>query len=213
MLEKLFQGVKEFQQEDFEKHRKLFESLYNNQDPHTLFIGCCDSRVVPSMITRTAPGELFIIRNIANIVPPYKETEEFVSTIAAIEYALHKINIKNIVICGHSNCGGCEALYLEEEKTKDIPNVKKWLELAGEVKKRVSKIVPANDIRARDWMTEQLNVVLQIEHLLTYPGVKKRVKEGSLNILGWHYIIQTGEIYNYSFEKRKFELLRENDIK
>lgn len=211
MLEKLFQGVKEFQQDDFEKHRELFENLGNKQDPHTLFIGCCDSRVVPSMITRTAPGELFIIRNIANIVPPYKETEEFVSTIAAIEYALNKINVKNIVICGHSNCGGCEALYLDEEKTKDVPNVRKWLELASEVKERVSKIAPAGDLQAREWLTEQLNVVLQLEHLLTYPNVKERVKAGNLNLLGWHYIIQTGEIFNYNFEKRKFELLKEND--
>lgn len=210
-MEKLFQGVIEFQQDEFEKHRELFEDLGNKQEPHTLFIGCSDSRVVPNMITKTAPGELFTIRNIANIVPPYRKTEEYVSTTAAIEYAITEINVENIVVCGHSNCGGCNALFYDEERMKNIPHVKKWLELAAEVKERVKESTLKDDLQAREWMAEQLNVVLQLEHLLTYPNVKERIAAGTLNILGWHYIIETGEIYNYNFEKRKFELLREND--
>lgn len=210
-MEKLLQGVFEFQQDEFEKHRELFKDLGNKQEPHTLFVGCSDSRIVPNMITKTAPGELFTIRNIANIVPPYRKTEEYVATTAAIEYAITVLEVETIVVCGHSNCGGCNALFHDDHAMQKIPHVKKWLELASDIKDKVNAAVPANDLQAREWMAEQLNVVLQLEHLLTYPGVKERLEAGTLAILGWHYIIETGEIYNYNFDKRKFELLREND--
>jgi len=210
-LDKLLQGIFEFQQDEFEKHRELFKDLGKKQEPHTLFVGCSDSRVVPNMITKTAPGELFTIRNIANIVPPYRKTEEYVATTAAIEYAISMLGVETIVVCGHSNCGGCNALFYDDNQMNKIPHVKKWLELASEIKEKVEKAVPANDFQAREWMAEQLNVVLQLEHLLSYPGVKEGLAVGTLSILGWHYIIETGEIYNYNFDKRKFELLREND--
>ena len=210
-MDKLLQGIFEFQQDEFEKHRELFKDLGNKQEPHTLFVGCCDSRIVPNMITKTAPGELFTIRNIANIVPPYRKTEEYVATTAAIEYAVSVLNVETIVVCGHSNCGGCNALFYDDAVMEKIPHVKKWLELAGDIKEKVEKAVPAGDFQAREWMAEQLNVVLQLDHLLTYPGVEERIEAGTLSIMGWHYIIETGEIYNYNFDKRKFELLREND--
>lgn len=210
-MDKLLQGIFEFQQDEFEKHRELFKDLGKKQEPHTLFVGCSDSRVVPNMITKTAPGELFTIRNIANIVPPYRKTEEYVATTAAIEYAISMLGVETIVVCGHSNCGGCNALFYDDNQMNKIPHVKKWLELASEIKEKVEKAVPANDFQAREWMAEQLNVVLQLEHLLSYPGVKEGLAAGTLSILGWHYIIETGEIYNYNFDKRKFELLREND--
>lgn len=211
LLDKLLQGIFEFQQDEFEKHRELFKDLGKKQEPHTLFVGCSDSRVVPNMITKTAPGELFTIRNIANIVPPYRKTEEYVATTAAIEYAISMLGVETIVVCGHSNCGGCNALFYDDNQMNKIPHVKKWLELASDIKEKVEKAVPANDFQAREWMAEQLNVVLQLEHLLSYPGVKEGLAAGTLSILGWHYIIETGEIYNYNFDKRKFELLREND--
>jgi carbonic anhydrase len=210
-LEKLLQGIFEFQQDEFEKHRELFRDLGNKQEPHTLFVGCSDSRIVPNMITKTAPGELFTIRNIANIVPPYRKTEEYVATTAAIEYAVSILNVEAIVVCGHSNCGGCNALFYDDAEMKKIPHVKKWLELASDIKEKVEKVVPKGDLQAREWMAEQLNVVLQLEHLLTYPGVEEKIEAGTLSIMGWHYIIETGEIYNYNFDKRKFELLRVND--
>ena len=108
-MEKLFKGIARFRREDFESHRQLFKELGRKQQPHTLFIGCSDSRVVPELITRTRPGELFMIRNVANIVPPYRKTEDFAGTTSAIEYAVHVLDVEAIVVCGHSNCGGCAA--------------------------------------------------------------------------------------------------------
>ena len=100
-MQSLFDGVREFNTNDFFEHKELFKEIGRSQHPHTLFIGCSDSRVVPNLITKTLPGELFVIRNIANIVPNYRASEEFLATTAAIEYAVKVLNISTILICGH----------------------------------------------------------------------------------------------------------------
>ncbi len=200
----LFDGVKAFNATDYHDHRELFEKIGRGQNPHTLFIGCSDSRIVPNLITKTLPGELFVVRNIANLVPWYRESEEFLATTSAIEYAVKALNVENIVVCGHSNCGGCNALWLEGNQGADIPHTKKWLELARRVK---DKIVSdgVTDPAEREWQTEQLNIVEQMNHLVTYPYIKERYRAGKLNILGWYYIIETGEIFNYDKETREFK--------
>ena len=131
-------GVARFRREDFESHRQLFKELGRQQQPHTLFIGCSDSRVVPELITRTRPGELFMVRNIANIVPPFRKTEDYVGTTSAIEYAVQVLNVEAIVVCGHSNCGGCAAMHQSPEALQHIPNVARWLDVSREVKERVA---------------------------------------------------------------------------
>lgn len=207
-MERLLNGAIEFRKSDFLAHKDLFKKLGDNQNPHTLFIGCSDSRVVPTMITNTFPGEIFVIRNIANIVPVFRISNEFLATTSAIEYAVKILNVENIIICGHSNCGGCNALYLSDEELDIIPNTRKWLDLAKTAKEKVLEIIPdRNDIAAREWMTEQINVIEQIKHLFSYPFVKEKFQEGKLKIYGWHYIIETGEIFCYNKEKSYFELI------
>jgi len=159
-MDSLFDGVKEFNANDFIEHKDLFKKIGRNQEPHTLFIGCSDSRVVPSLITKTLPGELFVIRNIANIVPQYRSSEEFLATTSAIEYAIKILNVSTILICGHSNCGGCNALYMNEASAKEIPHTQKWLELAKNVRNKMIRLKIA-DLTVREWMTEQLNIVEQ----------------------------------------------------
>lgn len=202
-MEQLFDGVKEFNSRDFLEHRELFEAIGRKQDPHTLFIGCSDSRVVPSLITKTLPGELFVIRNIANIVPPYRTNKEFFSTTAAIEYAVKVLHVENVVICGHSNCGGCNALLFDDAALHELPHTKKWLELAKHVKEDVV-LENIADAVEREWRAEQLNIVEQMNHLLTYPYIKEKYIAGALNILGWYYIIDTGEIFDYDKKQNKF---------
>lgn len=199
------EGVIRFRRNDFEANREYFENLGREQNPHTLFIGCSDSRVVPSLITQTSPGELFIIRNIANLVPVYRESVEYLATTSAIEYAVLVLNVTNIIVCGHSNCGGCASLYETPEKMAAIPHTRHWLELALPVKEKVLKIVGDSDPAAREWMTEQINVVEQLGHLMTYPYIKERVDQGQIKLIGWHYIIPTGNIYEYHRETEEFE--------
>ncbi|MDI6915196.1 MAG: carbonic anhydrase [Desulfitobacteriaceae bacterium] len=205
-MEKLLQGLIKFRKNDFEVHRELFGKLSRSQNPHTLFIGCSDSRLVPNLITQTLPGELFVIRNIANIVPPYRNTQEYLATTAAIEYAVNVLEVQNIIVCGHSNCGGCKSLYSPDEELDTIPHTKKWLELAGNVKNRVLAEVTEDEKGKREWMTEQINVVEQLKHLLTYPFIRDKYTQQTLTIDGWYYIIETGEVYIYNKQNGVFEL-------
>ncbi|MDA8441302.1 MAG: carbonic anhydrase [Peptococcaceae bacterium] len=205
-MEKLLQGLIRFRKEDFEKHKELFGQLEKQQSPHTLFIGCSDSRLVPNLITQTLPGELFVVRNIANIVPPYRKSEEHLATTSAIEYAINVLDVQNIVVCGHSNCGGCHAIYASDDLLSQIPHTRKWLELAEDVKKRVLDELHEEDEQTREWMTEQINVVEQLKHLLTYPFIRDKYKTSEIEIHGWYYVIETGEVYIYNKENGKFEV-------
>ena len=202
-MDSLFDGVKEFNANDFLENKTLFEKIGRSQEPHTLFIGCSDSRIVPNLITKTLPGELFVIRNIANLVPPYRTADAFLDTTSAIEYSVKILNVSTILICGHSNCGGCNALYMDEARGAEIPHTRKWLELAKNVRSKMLKLKIA-DPAVREWMTEQLNIVEQMNHLLSYPYIREKYNKGELNILGWYYIIGTGEVFNYQKNENKF---------
>jgi len=194
-----------FKKEDFEAHKDLFQELKEGQQPHTFYVGCSDSRIVPNLITKTMPGEVFVVRNIANIVPPFEINDgTYKCTASILEYAVKYLEVENILVCGHSNCGGLKALFYPAEKLEKLPMVKKWLEIIDDVKKAVIHI---QDPKLREWEVEQLNVVKQLDNLMTYPFVKERVQEGKLNLIGWYYIIETGEVYNYNKEKNIFELI------
>jgi carbonic anhydrase len=206
-MEKLFTGVARFRREDFEAHRELFQELGRSQKPHTLFIGCSDSRIDPNLITGSLPGELFIIRNVANIVPPYRVTEEYVGTTSAIEYAVMELGVDSIVVCGHSNCGGCEALNWPAEKFERVPNVRRWLEISAEVKGRVERQMVEGTPEEREWLTEQINILVQMRNLLSYPYIREQYDKGALNLLGWYYIIETGEVLNFNDQTKLFELV------
>ena len=209
-MEQLLNGVIEFKQDYFQEHKNIFQDLATSQTPHTLYIGCSDSRVVPDIITHTLPGELFVIRNIANMVPPYdKDNITFRCTGAVIEYAVEFLNIKNIIVCGHSNCGGCKALYYTKEKLDTLPYVKEWLKLGKNIKQRVlnKNLQTPQEIA---FQTEQLNIIQQLDNLLTYPFVKQKVKQNKLKLYGWYYIIEKGDVFNYNFDNKQFELIDEN---
>ncbi|MBN1501760.1 MAG: carbonic anhydrase [Spirochaetes bacterium] len=202
----LFDGVKEFSSNDFKRNKELFKKLGNSQNPHTLFIGCSDSRVVPDLITKSLPGDLFVVRNIANVVPYYRSSSEFLSTTSAIEYAIIVLNVENIVVCGHSNCGGCRALYLNDSELNKIPHTAKWLELVKSAKIKAEHI--ARDAGTEDdidWLIEQENIVEQMNNLTTYPLVEEKYSRGELNIYGWYYEIGTGTVYNYNSVEKIFE--------
>lgn len=206
-MDKILKGIVAFRKHDFEAHKALFEKLGRSQKPHTLFIGCSDSRVVPNLITRTLPGELFMVRNIANLVPIYREADEFLATTSVIEYAVQALKVENIIVCGHSNCGGCEALYLSDDELIDLPHTRKWLQLALPVKEKVLSLPESQDPAVREWLTEQINVVEQMKHLLTYPFIREKYQKGEIKITGWHYIIETGEIFAYNKETGAFDLI------
>ncbi len=206
-MHRLINGAVHFHKNEYREHELLFQQLSEKQKPHTLFITCSDSRLVPGMITHTRPGDLFIIRNIANLVPPAELASRFPSTAAAIEYAVQGLEVENIVVCGHSNCGGCGTLYTDGDHTKPGELTERWMSLASHVAEMVMAKPEAENPGIRAWMTEQINVLEQIKHLLTYSYIRQRYQEGSLTIRGWYYRIDTGEVFQYDEMSESFELL------
>ncbi|MDD2370988.1 MAG: carbonic anhydrase [Firmicutes bacterium] len=202
-MDKLLDGIINFKNKDFKDHEKLFADLKNIQKPHTLFITCSDSRIDPNMITGSLPGELFIIRNVANIIPPNRETSDYVATTSAVEYAVQVLGVENIIVCGHSNCGGCAASLYSMDIINELPHTSKWLELLDNVKEKIMK---SNKKEAWEWMLEQANVVEQINNLKTYPFISERIKDKTLSVSGWYYIIETGEVYIFDNETKAFML-------
>jgi carbonic anhydrase len=201
-------GNAAFKKNYYKTHEKKFlELAENGQNPKALFIGCSDSRVIPNLMTKSAPGELFVIRNVGNFVAPFSPDEDFHSTASAIEYAVTVLEVKNIIVCGHTKCGAIEAIF-EQEKLDDpeLIHTRKWLTL-GEPAKKQAILALGKDARKENLLslTEKLSIIIQIENLLTYPSVKKRFDSGELMIHGWYYDIKTGDISYYDPEISQFE--------
>ncbi len=201
----LIDGNEMFQKSYFKKHESEFlELVENGQHPKALFIGCADSRVIPTLITNTAPGELFVLRNVGNFVAPYKPDEDFHATAAGIEYGVTALEVSEIIICGHTHCGAIAALY-QEIDNKAFIHTKKWLSL-GDKAKTIALRTLGQKAQEKELLrlTEKLSVISQIENLLTYPYVKERVEKETLHIHGWLYDIETGDIECYDPDEQKF---------
>jgi carbonic anhydrase len=202
MLIKLMLGVLEFKRKDFKGLQNLFEQLSNGQYPETLFITCADSRVDPLLITHSLPGQLFVTRNIGNIVPPFPSSS---SEAAAIEYALNTFNIKDIIICGHSQCGAMNGL-LTPDIEKQLPTVASWLTHSQPVLKKMNELHmdEGNGWASKLNCATRLNIVQQIQHLTTYPLIASKLAKNELSIHGWLYEFETGKISVYEQQKDKF---------
>jgi len=192
-----------FANEELRKHHLRFQELVKNgQQPKTLFIGCSDSRVVPNLITNTKPGELFVVRNIGNFVPPFSPNEDFHATAAVIEYAVSVLEVEEIVVCGHSHCGAINSLFKPKNDNPDLLHVNKWLEL-GQKPKEFGEGLDLSQ-EERIIFTEKYSTLFQLENLLTYPAVKRRVDEDKLHLNAWYYVMEEGKILEYDFEKEDF---------
>jgi carbonic anhydrase len=196
----LIDGYRRFR-EKYESDHEVFDRLAEEgQDPKVMWIGCSDSRVVPELITGADPGELFDLRNIANIVPP--ATSADCATGAAVEYAVIHLNVEHIVVCGHTECGGIAALAADPDPEKQ-PHIDSWLELARPAREKVLASGIAEEDRYLE--TIKTNVLLQFDNLRTYPCVAESERTGSLKIHGWLYDLHTGTIEAYNPESAEWE--------
>ena len=173
-----------------------------------LFITCADSRVDQALVTQSKPGELFIVRNIGNIIPPYDALKDKNSVAAAIEFAGLALKVSDVIVCGHSNCGAMQALYKKNDELDKMPHLRDWLSLAKPVKDAVLKSFPDSPQDVLHEITEKENVLAQIENLETYPFIAQALDDGSLYLHGWHYEIGTGQMYAYIPNTDKFELIK-----
>ncbi|PPK62094.1 carbonic anhydrase [Malaciobacter marinus] len=211
-LEQLIQGNLTFKNSMFKDYKDDFNTLVEKgQSPEVLFIGCSDSRVVPDLIMDSKPGDMFILRNVGNFVPPFEADFDFHGSSAAIEFAVSVLNVKHIIVCGHSHCGACKALYSEiEDDNIGLVHVKKWLELGKKARNYVLNNyldLSAEEIYTK---TEKSSVVYQLRNLLTYPEIKRKVEEKTLEIHGWYYKIEDGSIMYYDTKDEKFKQLKDS---
>lgn len=195
--DELLQRLQHFHADYFPLHQQRFQDLVEQgQHPKTLFIGCSDSRLVPYLITGTGPGELFIVRNVGALVPPYDGSHGLHGTMAGIEFAVLQLKVERIVVCGHTHCGAIRAAY--EGVPEEARALKIWLEL---VKEAVLPVRPSAEAMLR---TEQRSVVLQLERLMDYPMVRRAVEAGQLTLHGWHYVIEDGEVHVFDVQQGGF---------
>ena len=193
-MQKLIQGLHQFQTEDFLPMQGLFKKLAKGQSPETLFITCSDSRIDPNLLTRSKPGELFILRNAGNIVPPHGSGAT--GEAATIEFAVAALGVRDIVVCGHSDCGAMKGL-LNPEGLSELPAVAEWLSYAEKTRQIINENYAELEGERRLITTVEENVLVQIENLRTFPAVAERVDRDEVNLHGWVYTIDTGEVFSY----------------
>lgn len=199
-MEKLLRGIHKFQSDIYQANQPLFQQLVRGQSPLALFITCSDSRMVPDMICQTDPGDLFVIRNAGNLVPPYVPGASS-GEAATIEYAIRGLGIKDIIVCGHTRCGAMHAaMNIDDHGLNEMPRVKQWLANAQTSQEIVATQYAhlADDPRWK--VMSQENVLVQLEHLRTHPSVAVALANGELRLHGWMYKIETGEVFSFDPE-------------
>lgn len=212
-MKKLVGGILEFRRNLRPGYRENFARLALGQSPDALFIACCDSRVAVNVFASTNPGDLFVVRNVGNMVPPcgcekgHSSADE--SEAAAIEFALLSLNVSDIIICGHSECGAMQALVSGREKIPS-PNLREWLRHGDVALTRLSSqdssLAPHNRL-------SQINVLQQIEHLKTYPVVRDRIAENKLRLHAWWFDLHTADVYAFDAERKEFSLFNDEMAK
>lgn len=200
-MQKLIQGIHQFQTREFRPLQGLFEQLAQGQSPETLFITCSDSRIDPSLLTQAPPGDLFILRNAGNIVPPHGAANGGEG--ATIEFAVDGLGVKDIIICGHSHCGAMKGL-LQPEMVSSLPAVASWLSHAETTRRIVRDKYGHLEGDALVTATVEENVLVQLENLRTLPSVAPRLQRGNLHLHGWVYKIETGEVFAYDLSSGQF---------
>jgi len=201
-MQKLVEGIHQFQNGVFSSKQRLFEGLVDGQQPLALFITCSDSRINPNLLTQTEPGELFILRNAGNIVPPYGAVEG--GEAATIEYAVSVLGVKDIVICGHSHCGAMGGL-LDQPQLEKLPAVRSWLCHAESTHRIIDEnYTHITDAAARLTATVEENVLVQLEHLRTHPSVAAALGRKALNLHGWVYKFESGQVFGYRPQDGQF---------
>jgi carbonic anhydrase len=200
--ERLLAGVRRFRQEVYPRHHAEYRRLVREgQRPHALFITCADSRIDPELLTQSGPGEIFVCRNVGNLVPTFTEAIGGVSAI--IEYAVAALQVGHIVVCGHTDCGAMIGL-LHPERVVPLPAVRLWLHQSDAALRIVRKRNTAQDDQTALDELIQENVLLQLRHLQTHPSVAERLGQGTLGLSGWVYDIAHGTVRIYCEEQQRF---------
>lgn len=209
-LKRFIAGFKRFQRNYFCSDHNLFELLREGQAPRALVIACSDSRVDPALLTDCNPGDIFVIRNVANLVPPYGPDNNYHGVSAAIEYAVTCLEVEHIIILGHCHCGGISSLMQSpgaEGKGEFIGN---WMAIADKARMRVLHDLPGASVEVQERACEQAAILISLENLLSFPWIAERVDQQKLTLHGWYFDLENGALSGYDVEAEAFiPLVRE----
>lgn len=201
---KLLEGFQRFKNNYFGDDNKLYASMKEGQPTKILMVACCDSRVDPAILTDCDPGDIFTVRNVANLVPPCEEDQHYHGTSSAIEFAVKGLGVESIVVMGHANCGGIKGLW-ESENLDDSQFIHRWVSIAQEAKEWV-KVNHAEDSHAAQLKAcEQRSILVSLKNLMGFDFVRERVEKGSVKIHGWYFDLAAGELLCYNADKDRFE--------
>jgi carbonic anhydrase len=202
-IEKFVHGFSRFQQQYFSESQTLYDNLRAGQRPGTLLIGCCDSRVDPMLLMGGDPGDLFVVRNIANLVPECTPTAS-AGVSSAIEFAVCSLEVERIIVLGHARCGGIRALMAPRQPVAETDFVGQWMRIAEPVAARVRRDLAHRSSEQQHKACELASILLSLDNLLTYPWIKRRVEQGLLKLHGWYFDIESGALMAYSARQQQF---------
>lgn len=202
-IEKFISGFTRFQQQYFSEQQTLYDNLRAGQRPTTLVIGCCDSRVDPMLLTGSDPGDIFVVRNIANLVPPCTP-DASAGVSSAIEFAVCNLEVERVIVLGHAQCGGIRALFAPQQQPTETNFVARWMSIAEPVRERVLLELPHRSSEEQHKACELASILHSLDNLLTYPWLKRRVEEGKLKLHGWYFEMGTGALLAYSPRQQEF---------
>lgn len=214
-MKKLIQGLMQYRREELPKRRQMFKRLAEEgQDPDTLFLACADSRIVPNLLTMGEPGELFTVRTVGNLIAPAGEGGMGlgdVSEAAAVEYSLIVLDVRDVVICGHSHCGAMKTVLDGGKDLEGAPNLAEWLKHGVPSIERVKNARFIDHSLALVEQLSQVNVLQQLDHLRTYDFVREREERGDVHLHGWWFDVATGETWVYDEERGGFVTLDDEE--
>lgn len=191
----LLEGYEKFRKEHFEDASTYQELVENGQKPKALVIACCDSRVDPALLVGAKPGELFVVRNVANLVPPCDSDSKHHSTSSAIEFAVTGLGVRDIIILGHSHCGGIHALMSRDEDAAPKQDfITAWMNIAKPAKEMVLDKYPESSAEEKDQHCEKESLLISLRNLKTFPWVQERLKAGEIGIHAWYFNMNSGQI-------------------
>jgi carbonic anhydrase len=205
--QQLIAGFQRFRERALANGNAQFRELVEfGQTPSTLVVGCCDSRVDPALIMDCAPGDLFVIRNVANLVPPAENQGHYHGTSAALEFGVCNLGVQHIIVLGHAQCGGIHAL-LEGGVAGDDSFIAEWMRIADAARKRVEQEHTGASSKERHRACEQQAILVSLNNLMTFSWIRERVEQGKLALHGWYFDIERGELLGYNAAENRFEAL------
>ncbi len=209
-MRKLIEGIVDFRKKLTDENRDLFAKLALGQQPDALFIACSDSRVVPNLFASTNPGDVFVLRNIGNLIPPANASAQDHSSSAVLEFSIFSLNVSDIIVCGHSECGAMKKLK-DGIENPSCCHLKAWLKHGEEsLNKTKNGFTPDPSLSEHNRIS-QINVLQQIEHIESYPFIRERLDRNEIRIHGWWFDIAKAEVYCYEKEFKKFVLIDEEE--